>query len=119
MLLLGFAAGIGLAAGSFFIFKKKRRKTRKRKSKSTSKMPSITKWLFITTQISALIWIYTSYGMAIYSMLALGQVYTLAEIAEPAITTLLGVTVVKVVENIFEHNNGGIFGTSDEENTQN
>lgn len=87
------------------------------KEQSTSQKPtkSITKWLFVTTQISALIWVFMSYGIAIYSMIELGQVYTLSEIADPAITTLLGTVALKTVGNIFEHNNGGFFGNSDSE----
>ncbi len=73
---------------------------------------SVTKLIFVTTQISALIWVFTSYGIAIYSTVVLGQVYTMAELSEPAIHTILGVSFLKVLENIFEHNNGPVFGRS-------
>lgn len=73
-------------------------------------LKSITKLIFVTTQISALIWVFTSYGIAIYSTVYLNQVYTMAELSEPAIHTILGVGVLKVLENIFEHNNGKFFG---------
>ena len=33
-------------------------------------------------------------------------------LSRPAIDTILGVTALKVVENIFEHNNGAVFGSS-------
>lgn len=75
-------------------------------------MRSITRIIFLTTQISALIWVYTSYAIAIYSTVVLGQVYTMAELSEPAISTILGVSFLKVLENLFEHNEGGIFGHS-------
>lgn len=86
---------------------------RKQKSVNNMASKSITKWLFVTTQISALIWVFLSYGIAIYSMINLGQVYTLSEVFDPAITTILGAVALKTVGNIFEHNNGGIFGESD------
>ncbi len=73
---------------------------------------SVTKLIFVTTQISALIWVFTSYGIAIYSTVKLGQVYTMAELSEPAIHTILGVGFLKVLENIFEHNEGPVFGRS-------
>ena len=68
----------------------------------------------MSTQICALIWVFTSYGIAIYSTFVLGEVYPVAELSESAINAILGVTMLKVAGNIFEHNNGGLFGTSDE-----
>ena len=76
---------------------------------------SVTRLIFVTTQISALVWVFTSYGIAIYSTVRLEQVYTMAELSEPAIHTILGVGVLKVLENIFEHNEGGVFGRSTRE----
>lgn len=72
----------------------------------------VTRFIFVTTQISALIWVFTSYGIAIYSTVKLGQVYTMAELSEPAIHTILGVGFLKILENIFEHNDGAVFGKS-------
>jgi hypothetical protein len=36
------------------------------------------------------------------------------ELSQQAITTILGVNVLKVVENIFEHNDGPVFGRTKE-----
>lgn len=86
-----------------------------RKGKRTltkTRLMQITRFMFVTTQISALIWVFTSYGIAIYSTVKLGQVYTMAELSEPAIHTILGVGFLKVLENIFEHNDGAVFGKS-------
>ena len=77
-----------------------------------TRLMQITRFIFVTTQISALIWVFTSYGIAIYSTIKLGQVYTMAELSEPAIHTILGVGFLKVLENIFEHNDGAVFGRS-------
>ena len=90
---------------------------RKGKRMTEAKMKSVTRFLFFTTQICALVWVSVSYGLAIYSTICLGEVYTMAELSEPAITALLGVTALKVLGKVFEHNDGGIFGqskTSDE-----
>lgn len=77
-----------------------------------TRLVHITRFIFVTTQISALIWVFTSYGIAIYATIRLGQVYTMAELSEPAIHTILGVGFLKVLENIFEHNDGAVFGKS-------
>lgn len=84
----------------------------KTKRPSDAAIKSVTRLIFVTTQISALIWVFTSYAIAIYSTVKLGQVYTMAELSEPAIHTILGVSFLKVLENIFEHNDGPIFGST-------
>lgn len=73
-------------------------------------LQSVTKFIFVTTQFFALAWVCTSYGIAIYSTVKLGQVYTMSELSEPAIRTILGVGFLKVLENIFEHNDNAVFG---------
>lgn len=89
-----------------------RRKTLRPDGQRCSILRSVTRMLFVTTQVSALAWVFTSYGIAIYSTVRLEQVYTMAELSEPAIHTILGVGVLKVLENIFEHNEGALFGHS-------
>ena len=80
------------------------------------KLHKITRFLFVTTQISALVWVTLSYLIAAYSTIKLGQPYPVETLSGQAIETILGVTALKVVGNIFEHNDGGIFGHSKEEN---
>lgn len=75
-------------------------------------MKSITKVFFLATLFFSLLWVCISYGIAIYATLKLGQVYTMSELSEPAITVIIGAVTLKVVENIFEHNDGALFGTS-------
>lgn len=87
----------------------------KGKRLTNSKMISITRLLFILGAVCSVIWISISYAIAIYSTLALGQVYTMAELSEPAMTAFLGTIAAKTLENIFEHNEGGIFGKSKKE----
>lgn len=78
-------------------------------------MKSVTKVLFITTQIAALCWVTISYIIAGYATVKLGQPYPVVELSQQAITTILGATALKVLENIFEHNDGAIFGKSHKE----
>ena len=76
------------------------------------KLAKITRFLFVTTQVSALVWVTLSYLIAAYSTVKLGQPYPVETLSGQAIETILGVTALKVIENIFEHNEGGIFGRS-------
>lgn len=73
-------------------------------------MKSITKFLFVATQIAALCWVSLSYLIAVYSTVRLGQPFPVVELSQQAISTILGVNILKVVENIFEHNDGLLFG---------
>ena len=83
------------------------------KTLTAARLRSVTRLLFISTQICALVWVFISYGLAIYATIHLGQVYTMAELSKPAIDALLGVTALKVLGNIFEHNDGVVFGKSE------
>ena len=83
------------------------------KTLSAAHLRSVTRLLFVSTQICALAWVFISYGIAVYSTVFLGQVYTMSELSKPAIDALLGVTALKVLGNIFEHNDGVVFGKSE------
>lgn len=82
-----------------------------------AKAKSVTRFLFLVIPCCAIVWVFISYGIAIYSTICLEQVYTMSELSEPAIETILGVLLAKVVGNLFEHNNGGLFGQSDSTET--
>lgn len=75
-------------------------------------MKSVTRGLFVTTQLAALCWVSASYLIAAYATVRLGEVFPVTELSQQAITTILGVNVLKVLENIFEHNDGAVFGRS-------
>lgn len=79
---------------------------------TAEKTLSITRMLFLTTQFAALFWVSVSYGIAIYATVRLGQPFPVVELSQQAITTILGANVIKCVENIFEHNNGAVFGVT-------
>ena len=83
------------------------------KSITEARLRSVTRFLFITTQVCALVWVFISYGLAIYSTIWLHQVYTMSELSKPAIDTLLGAMALKVLGNIFEHNDSVVFGKSE------
>ncbi len=75
-------------------------------------MKSVTRFIFVTTQVFALIWISASYIFAGYATIKLGQVFPATELSQQVVITILGANVLKVVENIFEHNDGPVFGRS-------
>lgn len=120
VLLIAGALVVGIALGIVFseaTIRHLRRRVKELRAgyKRPSILRSVTRFFFVTTQFFALVWVCTSYGIAIYSTVWLGQVYTMSELSEPAIQTILGVGVLKVLENIFEHNDGKIFGQSQTE----
>lgn len=82
------------------------------KSLTAAKFGGVTRRLMLATMRCALIWVFLSYAIAIYATVRLGAVYTMAELSEPAIYSLLGVTLAKVLENVFEHNDSKVFGIS-------
>lgn len=77
-----------------------------------NRLKSITNCLFITAQVFALLWVSSSYIMAAYATFALQQPYPVETLSGQAVEVIIGVTTLKVLGNIFEHNDGGIFGTS-------
>lgn len=79
---------------------------------SRAQAASVTRQLFVVTLWACIAWISCSYAMAIYSMVILGQVYTLTELSEPALKALTVTLGGKVLSNIFEHNNNKFFETS-------
>lgn len=89
--------------------KKSQRKSRKPKKSKIS----ITKFLFITTQIFVFVWISISYLIAIYATVKLEQPFPVVELSGQAMGVILGNVGMKTVSNIFEHNNGGLFGKTD------
>ena len=80
---------------------------------------SVTTFLFVSTQIAGICWVTVSYLSAAYATVKLGQPYPVESLSETAITVILGGGILKVVQNIFEHNNGFIFGNSDKEENEN
>lgn len=110
-LVVGIALGIVFSAATIRHLRRRVKELRAGYERP-SILRSATRFFFVTTQFFALVWVCASYGIAIYSTGWLGQVYTMSELSEPAIQTILGAGFLKVLENIFEHNEGKLFGTS-------
>ena len=85
----------------------------------SSNIHPIFTFLFISTQVAGICWVTVSYLIAAYATVKLGQPYPVESLSETAITVILGGGVLKVVQNIFEHNNGFIFGNSEKEENNN
>ena len=80
---------------------------------------SITRLIFITSQIFALIWVTISYIIALYATIKLEQVFPVVELSQQAINTIIGVGIMKTAENIFEHNDSVVFGNSHQKGGEN
>lgn len=83
------------------------------------KATSLTRLIFITSQIFALIWVTVSYIIALYATIKLEQVFPVVELSQQAINTIIGVGIMKTAENIFEHNDSAVFGNSHREGGEN
>ena len=73
---------------------------------------SITRFLFVSTQLSALWWVNWSFTLATYATIKLGQPFPLETVSETAINVIIGTLLCKVLENALEHNDGVIWGKS-------
>lgn len=113
-LVVGTALGIVFSAASIRHLRKRLKELRAGKPRPNV-LQSVTRFLFATTQIFALGWVSVSYGIAVYSTVKLYQPFPVVELSQQAITTVLGVNALKVLENIFEHNEGMVFGRSRQE----
>ena len=126
LLIVGALVVVGIAAGivssTIKAIRKRIKAIRKRikglqsdptaGKKPRSILHSVTEFLFITTQVCALGWVSVSYGIAVYSTVVLMQPFPATELSQQAIDTILRVVILKVIGNIFEHNDGPVFGTS-------
>lgn len=110
-LVVGVALGILFCEATIRHLRKRLRDLRDGKEKRNL-VQSITRFLFFTAQVFALVWVSWSYGIATYSTVVLQQPFPVETLGAQAITTILGVSALKVVENIFEHNEGFLFGRS-------
>lgn len=108
-LVVGIAIGIIFCEATIRHLRKRLRALRAQQERPNI-LRSITRFLFVTTQICALIWVSWSYAIATYSTVVLLQPFPAEELSKEAVRTILGVGILKVVENIFEHNEGTVFG---------
>lgn len=113
-LVMGIALGLLFCGATIKNLRRQLKALRAGKS-AESIFRSVTRFIFVTTQVFALVWVSTSYAIAAYSTVVLMQPFPVTELSQQAIITLLGMAGMKVVENIFEHNEGAVFGRSKQE----
>ena len=113
-LVVGIALGIVYCEATIRHLRKRLKELRAGKP-PPSILRSVTRFLFVTTQGFALVWVTWSYVIATYSTVVLEQPFPVETLSDRAIITILGVSALKVVENIFEHNEGVVFGQSQSE----
>ena len=113
-LVVGIALGIVYCEATIRHLRKRLKELRAGKP-PPSILRSVTRFLFVTTQVFALVWVTWSYVIATYSTVVLEQPFPVEALSDRAILTILGVSGLKVVENIFEHNEGMVFGRSRQE----
>ena len=110
-LVVGIALGVIYCEATYRHLRRRLRELRAGQERRNL-LRSVTRFLFVTTQICAILWVSWSYGIATYSTIVLEQPFPVEELSRQAIITLLGMSGLKVVENIFEHNEGVVFGQS-------
>ena len=109
--IVGAALGIVLSAATIRHLRRRLKELRAGQERPNI-IRSITRFLFVTAQVFAIVWVTWSYVIATYSTVVLMQPFPAEELSREAVRTILGVGVLKVVENVFEHNNGRVFGHS-------
>ena len=114
LLIAGAAFLVGLALGVLYgeaTYRHLRRQVRELKAgKPRFTIQSVTRFIFLTAQVFAIVWVSWSYIIATYATVVLEQPFPAEELSKEAVRTILGVGALKVLENIFEHNEGLVFG---------
>ena len=110
-LAVGIALGVLYCESTYHHLRKRLRELRAGQERRNI-IRSITRFLFVTAQVFAIVWVSWSYAIATYSTIVLEQPFPAEELSAEAVRTILGVGALKVVENIFEHNEGVVFGQS-------
>ena len=110
-LTVGIALGVLYCESTYRHLRKRLRELRAGQERCNI-IRSITRFLFVTAQVFAIVWVSWSYAIATYSTIVLEQPFPAEELSAEAVRTILGVGALKVLENIFEHNDGKVFGQS-------
>lgn len=113
-LAVGIALGVLYCESTYRHLRKRLRELRAGQERRNI-IRSITRFLFVTAQVFAIVWVSWSYAIATYSTIVLEQPFPAEELSAEAVRTILGVGALKVLENIFEHNEGMVFGRSRQE----
>lgn len=81
-------------------------------------LQTFTNLMYCLVIVASVVWISLSYVIGIYGVVVYGQVEALIELSRDIVKCIMVVLITKTISNIFEHNNGGIFGYSDETFTE-
>ena len=114
-LVVGIALGIAYSGATIRHLRKRVRELRVG-SPPRNISRSVTRFLFVTAQVFAIVWVTWSYVISTYSTVVLLQPFPAEELSREAVRTIIGVGFLKVLENVFEHNDGPVFGNSKKEN---
>ena len=114
-LVVGIALGIAYSGATIRHLRKRVRELRVG-SPPRNIIRSVTRFLFVTAQVLAIVWVTWSYVISTYSTVVLLQPFPAEELSREAVRTIIGVGFLKVLENVFEHNDGPVFGNSKKEN---
>ena len=114
-LVVGIALGIAYSGATIRHLRKRVRELRVG-SPPRNIIRSVTRFLFVTAQVFAIVWVTWSYVISTYSTVVLLQPFQAEELSREAVRTIIGVGFLKVLENVFEHNDGPVFGNSKKEN---
>ena len=107
--IVGAAFGIVLSAATIRHLRRRLKELRAGQERPNI-IRSITRFLFVTAQVFAIVWVTWSYVIATYSTVVLMQPFPAEELSREAVRTIIGVGFLKVLENIFEHNDSPVFG---------
>lgn len=113
-LVVGIAIGIVFCEATIRHLRKRLKELRAGKT-SRNIIQSVTRFLFVTAQVFAIVWVTWSYVISTYSTVVLMQPFPAEELSREAVRTIIGVGFLKVLENVFEHNEGPVFGRSKRE----
>ena len=109
--IVGAAFGIVLSAATIRHLRRRLKELRAGQERPNI-IRSITRFLFVTAQVFAIVWVTWSYVIATYSTVVLMQPFPAEELSREAVRTIIGGGFLKVLENIFEHNDSPVFGHS-------
>lgn len=75
-------------------------------------LQTFTNVMYCLILIAGIVWISLSYVIGIYGAIRFGQIVPLIELSCDVVRCIMVVVITKTIANIFEHNDGPVFGYS-------
>lgn len=75
-------------------------------------LQTFTNVMYCLILIAGIVWISLSYVIGIYGVVRFAQVEPLIELSRDVVKCIMVVVITKTIANIFEHNDGPVFGYS-------